>query len=156
MTCWNWAFGFRQARSGARCSFFFFPLFFFNFNFFIIHMCIQCLGHFSPLPPPTPFHWGSLISMFYIFCQIWGLFSYISLNTFKPHSLYSLQDSDDRSFVTFSRIPEGLFFPPPLLSFLNFLVCFLLIQICHFFFKFYLPYDHSFFSSPLTTDSICF
>jgi hypothetical protein len=21
---------------------------------FIIHMCIQCLGHFSPLPPPPP------------------------------------------------------------------------------------------------------
>jgi hypothetical protein len=28
--------------------------FFFNFNFFIIHMCIQCLGHYSPLPPPSP------------------------------------------------------------------------------------------------------
>jgi hypothetical protein len=23
-------------------------------NCFIIHMCIQCLGHFSPLPPPPP------------------------------------------------------------------------------------------------------
>jgi hypothetical protein len=22
---------------------------------FIIHMCIQALGHFSPLPPPPPF-----------------------------------------------------------------------------------------------------
>jgi hypothetical protein len=28
----------------------------FNFYFFIIHMCIQCLGHFSHLrqPPPLP------------------------------------------------------------------------------------------------------
>jgi hypothetical protein len=23
--------------------------------FYYIHMCIQCLGHFSPLPPPPPF-----------------------------------------------------------------------------------------------------
>jgi hypothetical protein len=23
----------------------------FSFNFYFIHMCIQCLGHFSPLPP---------------------------------------------------------------------------------------------------------
>jgi hypothetical protein len=27
--------------------------FFFHFSF-IIHMCIQGLGHFSPLPPPPP------------------------------------------------------------------------------------------------------
>jgi hypothetical protein len=33
---------------------FFFNLIFFNFYFFIIHMYIQCLGHFSPLPPPPP------------------------------------------------------------------------------------------------------
>jgi hypothetical protein len=26
-------------------------LFFFFLNFYFIHMCIQCLGHFSPLPP---------------------------------------------------------------------------------------------------------
>jgi hypothetical protein len=26
----------------------------FFFNFYFIHMCIQCLGHFSPLPPPPP------------------------------------------------------------------------------------------------------
>jgi hypothetical protein len=26
----------------------------FFFNFYFIHMCIQCLGHFSP-PPPPPF-----------------------------------------------------------------------------------------------------
>jgi hypothetical protein len=26
----------------------------FCFNCFIIHMYIQCLGHFSPLPPPPP------------------------------------------------------------------------------------------------------
>jgi hypothetical protein len=26
------------------------------FYCFIIHMCIQCLGHFSPLPPPLPYH----------------------------------------------------------------------------------------------------
>jgi hypothetical protein len=25
----------------------------FFFNFYFIHMCIQCLGHFSPLPPTT-------------------------------------------------------------------------------------------------------
>jgi hypothetical protein len=30
-----------------------FILFYF-FNCFIIHMCIQGLGHFSPLPPPLP------------------------------------------------------------------------------------------------------
>jgi hypothetical protein len=30
------------------------PSFFFNFYFFIIHMCIQCLGHFSTLPPHPP------------------------------------------------------------------------------------------------------
>jgi hypothetical protein len=29
------------------------PYFFFHFSF-IIHMCIQGLVHFSPLPPPTP------------------------------------------------------------------------------------------------------
>jgi hypothetical protein len=27
-----------------------------NFYCFIIHMYIQCLGHFSPLPPPLPYH----------------------------------------------------------------------------------------------------
>jgi hypothetical protein len=26
----------------------------FSFNFYFIHMCIQCLGHFSPLLP-TPY-----------------------------------------------------------------------------------------------------
>jgi hypothetical protein len=30
-------------------------LFFFFYYCFIIHMCIQGLGHFSPLPPPPPF-----------------------------------------------------------------------------------------------------
>jgi hypothetical protein len=25
-----------------------------EFSFFFIHMCIQCLGHFSPFPPPPP------------------------------------------------------------------------------------------------------
>jgi hypothetical protein len=29
------------------------PIFFFSF---IIHMCIQGLGHFSPQPPPLPYH----------------------------------------------------------------------------------------------------
>jgi hypothetical protein len=24
------------------------------FSSFLIHMCIQCLGHFSLLPPPPP------------------------------------------------------------------------------------------------------
>jgi hypothetical protein len=24
-------------------------------NYSFIHMCIHCLGHFSPLPPPLPF-----------------------------------------------------------------------------------------------------
>jgi hypothetical protein len=28
----------------------------FFFFFFFIHMCIQCLGHFSPLPPPFLYH----------------------------------------------------------------------------------------------------
>jgi hypothetical protein len=37
-------------------------LFFFNFNFFI-HMCIKCLGHFSPLPPPPPLP-TSVLSLF--------------------------------------------------------------------------------------------
>jgi hypothetical protein len=32
----------------ARDDFFFFT--------FIIHMCIQGLGHFSPLPHPLPYH----------------------------------------------------------------------------------------------------
>jgi hypothetical protein len=30
--------------------------FYFLKNFYFIHMCIQCLGHFSPLPPPPPLH----------------------------------------------------------------------------------------------------
>jgi hypothetical protein len=28
--------------------------FFFYYYYFIIHMCIQGLGHFSPLPPSPP------------------------------------------------------------------------------------------------------
>jgi hypothetical protein len=42
----NWAGG-RGSKSGVcgLASFLF---------FFIIHMCIQGLGHFSPLPPPPP------------------------------------------------------------------------------------------------------
>jgi hypothetical protein len=41
--------------------FFFYFLFFANCsinilkNFYFIHMCIQCLGHFSPFPYPVPF-----------------------------------------------------------------------------------------------------
>jgi hypothetical protein len=41
----------------SKCSFFFFQFshtFFFFLFYFIIHMCIQSLGHFSPLPPPPP------------------------------------------------------------------------------------------------------
>jgi hypothetical protein len=34
-----------------------FFFFFFKF-FFIIHMCIQCLGHFSPLPSFGGFEWN--------------------------------------------------------------------------------------------------
>jgi hypothetical protein len=37
----------------GELSFFFFFFFFFHFSF-IIHMCIQSLVHFSPLPPPPP------------------------------------------------------------------------------------------------------
>jgi hypothetical protein len=37
---------FPSARGSGYLSFFF-------FNFYFIHMCIQCLGHFSSLPP-TP------------------------------------------------------------------------------------------------------
>jgi hypothetical protein len=37
--------------SGYTLNFFFFL---FNFYCFIIHMCIQCLGHFSPMLPPPP------------------------------------------------------------------------------------------------------
>jgi hypothetical protein len=54
----------RRVHNLTSCSSFpstrnFFPCtpwspFFFNFNFFIIHMCIQCLDHFSSLPPPPP------------------------------------------------------------------------------------------------------
>jgi hypothetical protein len=29
-------------------------VFIFIYLFFIIHMCTQCLGHFSPLPPLAP------------------------------------------------------------------------------------------------------
>jgi hypothetical protein len=49
----------------------------FSFNFYFIHMCIQCLGHFSPLlptpyltplPPPYPLlpsrNYSALISNF--------------------------------------------------------------------------------------------
>jgi hypothetical protein len=36
-----------------RLRFLFIFLFLF-FYYFIIHMCIQGLGHFSPLPPPPP------------------------------------------------------------------------------------------------------
>jgi hypothetical protein len=40
---------------GSNPAFFFpiFILFYFHFSFFI-HMCIQVLCHFSPLPPPPP------------------------------------------------------------------------------------------------------
>jgi hypothetical protein len=50
----------RLHKTSMRCSFLAQPAlnytatFFFNFYFFSIHMCIQCLGHFSPLPPPPP------------------------------------------------------------------------------------------------------
>jgi hypothetical protein len=32
------------------------PFFLIYFLFFIIHMCIQCLDHFSPCPHPLPYH----------------------------------------------------------------------------------------------------
>jgi hypothetical protein len=59
-----------MTRDGEHFSMFFWPFgllplkkfclfqlptsFLFNFYSFIIHMCIQCLGHFFPLPPLPP------------------------------------------------------------------------------------------------------
>jgi hypothetical protein len=43
------------AAQSMLCSTFLpFLLLFFYFYCFIFHMCIQCLGHFSPLAPPHP------------------------------------------------------------------------------------------------------
>jgi hypothetical protein len=43
------------AGSYGRSVFsFLFFIYLFIFYCFIIHMCIQGLGHFSPLPPPPP------------------------------------------------------------------------------------------------------
>jgi hypothetical protein len=48
----------KQLRGGVLRVRLWEPIAFFSFLFFIvlfIHMCIQGLGHFSPLPPPPPF-----------------------------------------------------------------------------------------------------
>jgi hypothetical protein len=41
---------------------------FFLFSFYFIHMCIQCLGHFSPLPPALTFNPQPLATREKLFC----------------------------------------------------------------------------------------
>jgi hypothetical protein len=40
--------------SDSCCWMWLIPLIYLFINFYFIHMCIQCLRHFSTLPPPSP------------------------------------------------------------------------------------------------------
>jgi hypothetical protein len=79
-------------------------IFFFHFSF-IIHMCIQGLVHFSPLPPPPPI---KMLIFLKVFVYSWYFFFYLNSLIYNlKHNLGFIKQKNVIFFLYFFVLGVG-------------------------------------------------